>query len=425
MSRRRFSLADLFLLVAFCSLLLAFFVPLFCDARAGNRGATSVRDTAFSADGLTVAALFGNGRVRVWRAADQSLVATFDSERPLMGSRIVISSDGELAAVFIGFSLYEKRASAVEVWNIRNAEKVAVFSGRMNSSLAFSPHDGTLAIGNEDSSVDLYRCVDGDPPTQIRKLESSAETISESGVCPSMAFSADGKTLATQSSSGVWFWNIETGKQCKSMAIGRPLATDHLTRSSDGKYVAFSGFDYQSKYFELELEVWDVAASKKMPRLPLDIEPDDQVDLSNSLAFLPDGRTLLFAGGDLFAWDVETGAARNLPDDADTSATRLAAPCRGNRFAVAGIQKIALWDATTLEPREVLWTPPAGKPSATLIAAAVVFLVVWAVRRRKKLTRQCAACGQAYSLARAAAPQSECPACRLHSISAAARKTTG
>lgn len=420
--RRRYRLGDLFLFVAFCSLLLAFFVPLFRDAAADNRGANLVQDAAFSADGSTVAALFGNGKVRVWRVADQSLVATFDSGASLMGRRIVISSDGALAAVFTGFHPFERRAGSVEVWNIRNAEKVAAFSERWYASLAFSPQDGTLAIGNQDSSIDLYRCVDGDPPTQIRKLESSAETISESGNCPSMAFSADGKTLVTQSSSGVWFWNIETAERCESIAIGRPLASVHLTRSNDGKYVAFSGWDLQSTYFKLELEVWDAAASKKMPRLPLDIEPDDPIDASNSLAFLPDGRTLLFAGGDLCAWDVETGAPRSLPDDADTSAMRLAAPCWGNRFAVADIQKITLWDAATLEPREVLWTPPAGGPSTMLIAAAMVLFMVWAARRGKKLARQCATCGQTYYLANAKDTQTECPNCRLAALPAEARE---
>jgi len=106
MPQRRFSLTDLFLFVACCSLLLAFFVPLI--RQGANRG-NYVQGRAFSADGSTVAALLSDGKVRVWRASDQALVATLDSSASPFGNRIAISSVGALAAVFTGFAPRKKR----------------------------------------------------------------------------------------------------------------------------------------------------------------------------------------------------------------------------------------------------------------------------------------------------------------------------
>ncbi|HVW35892.1 MAG TPA: hypothetical protein VHB99_01265 [Pirellulales bacterium] len=419
MSPRRFSLFDLFLFMAFCSLLLAFFVPLF---RQGADRANYVQGLVVSADGSTVAALFGNGKVRVWRTSDQSLLAAFDAAIRRFQSRIAVSADGTLAAVCSGMDPTRMGAGEIEFWDIGKAEKLATLPYSGFSRFAFAPHGATLAVGNTESSVDLYRCRKDAAPERAKTLTLAYDEMGvESGDVPAMAFSADGKTLAIASAQSASFWETETGERLHSLATDHPGGPTAMAMGGDGKWLALCGYDSQSDEPGLQLEVWDVAAAKKAPELPDSQDLDNAVAGADSLAFLPDGRTLLFAGGQLRAWDVETGMVRTVSDDDDASTLMLAAPREGNRFAVADFQKVTLWDATTLAPAGVLWTPPTGEPSLTMLIAAVVLFVIWVSRRNKKRLRQCATCGQSYYLANAKDSQTECPNCRLAALPAEVR----
>ena len=420
MPQRRFSLTDLFLFVAFCALVLAFVVPL---VRQGVGYGNFVEEIAFSADGSTVAALFGDGKVRAWRASDQSLLASFDSGGGVTKGRIAISSDGRLAAVFTGYDPSRNRPGEIGIWDLSGARKIAAVAPLWHASLAFSPTDALLAVGNQDSSIDLYRCIEDGPPKLVRTLDGGDEAKSPGGGYPPIAFSADGKTLAAQYSTAVWFWNVETGERGNTFEIGQVLSDVHSALSSDGKYLASSGFDldYAASELRYELHAWNVATSKKLVPPPQSQERSYAFDGSNSLAFLPDGRTLVSAGYTLRAWDLESRKDHALASDLNAQPTMLAAPRQGNRFAVADLQTITLWDATTLQPRESLWTSLAGGPSFMLLIAAVVLFTVWGVRRSKKLARQCATCGQAYYLANAKDTQTECPHCRFAALPDAVR----
>ncbi|HEV7222984.1 MAG TPA: WD40 repeat domain-containing protein, partial [Pirellulales bacterium] len=118
MSRRRFSLTGLFLFVAGCSLGLAFFVPLIREAAADAKGLYTVEALAFSADGSTVAALFGDGTVRVWRAGDQSLLATLNTNATSFPARLAIAPDGATAAVVAEMDATAVGGGEIAIWRV-------------------------------------------------------------------------------------------------------------------------------------------------------------------------------------------------------------------------------------------------------------------------------------------------------------------
>ena len=154
--------------------------------------------------------------------------------------------------------------------------EIAVLSGHAGPvvSVAFSPDGKTLATGSYDHTVQLWDVATG---RQIGELLNS-----QNGPTESMAFSPDGKTLATGGGDGTLrLWDVAAGHQ-----IGHTLADDFggifaVTFSPDGKTLAIGGND---------TVLWDVTTGHQIGS-PL---PSHSGSVS-AVAFSPDGKTLATA----------------------------------------------------------------------------------------------------------------------------------
>jgi WD40 repeat protein len=112
------------------------------------------------------------------------------------------------------------------------------------------------------------------------------------GAVLSLAFSPDGKTLASASwDRTVGLWDVATGKQQRAL-IGHGRAVWDVAISPDGKTLATSGAETGS------LILWDMRSGKPLHTIPKSV---------HGLAFSPDGKTL---GGPAELWDVATGRQR-------------------------------------------------------------------------------------------------------------------
>jgi WD40 repeat protein len=181
-----------------------------------------VLDVAFSPDGKTLAAGFGfrSGGVVLWDVAARKWLADGllpVKERPVRG--VAFSPDGKTLAAGFGSDIATGPAGGgVVLWDVAARKRVAdgplpVKEGRV-WDVAFSPDGGTLAAGFGSSlgSPASGGVVLWDVAARERLMDGPLPV--KEGNVPGVAFSPDGKTLATGvpldgPGGGVVLWDVD------------------------------------------------------------------------------------------------------------------------------------------------------------------------------------------------------------------------
>lgn len=204
-------------------------------------------------------------------------------------------------------------------------------------SVAFSPDGRTLATGswdvNAEPRVKLWDVATG---LQLRTLEGSANQLS-------VVFGRDGRTLFTAgiagSDDGIKVWDVATGKELRRFEGASPIAL-----SPDGKTLASADGSTIS-----DVRLWDVASGAPLRTLK---GLHFQV---NSIAFSPDGKTVAGGAQDNRAfstaklWNVETGATRHTltVTVASGDVVSLAFSPDGKVLATGDSRTARLWNVAT------------------------------------------------------------------------------
>jgi WD40 repeat protein len=219
--------------------------------------------------------------------------------------------------------------------------------------VAFSPNGKQLASGSKDDTIKLWDVATGQNISTLQMRMSPPRGI---GVF-SLAFSPDGKTLASAGSQ-LKLWDVASGQQTANLQLWNGddfHAPVSVAFSPDGKTLA-SG---EGKSTDLTVKLWNVAtgqntATLKGPRYP----QQTIVARHTSVAFRPDGKTLasgcgaIRLGSEVVLWDVATGKEKKagLSQDADfgSGAVSLAFSPNGQTLAVGSAgRNVSLWDMAT------------------------------------------------------------------------------
>ena len=295
-----------------------------------------VWSVALSPDGRTVVSGSADGTTKLWNAD------TRDAERVLDGYYF--------AAGFLGGGrqVVAARSDGLCVWTPETGARVDFLiptNPPLFTSVAAKPYDvhpmePLGALGRTDGTVELWHLKTG--------AKVSAWPAHRSGIGV-VAFSPDGKRLATGSTNGgVIIWEIATRQEVAQLQpVGRPLIC--LAFSPDGKTLAASGKSSR-------VWLWDLTTD-------LVRHLGGHGSVVPSLAFSPDGTllaTTVASANEARLWELPSGKQVATLKGHLQGVLAVAFSPDGKTLATGGMdRKVKLWNVAT---HQELATLPMGGP---------------------------------------------------------------
>ncbi len=241
------------------------------------------------------------------------------------------------------------------LWDIQHTpdnEKNKNLNCGISDSVAFSPDSSMIAVGK--GNVTLY---DVDTGKQIGFHPTHFSVIS-------VAFSPDGKTLASATYQQIFLWDIDSAKPLKTININGKDEVKSVAISPDGSTFASGGLDES-------VTLWDANTGNLKEHFSLD------TGVVNAVAFSPDGNTLAVGtDGVIDLLNIGTSHKKSIPIAHLGRVLSLNFSPDGNTIACAGDNSlVTLIDTATHEQKAEL-TGHKGQvnrvvfnPSGTLLAS--------------------------------------------------------
>ncbi len=179
----------------------------------------------------------------------------------------------------------------VRVFEVATGNAVADLEATPARCIAFSPTTPTLlAIGGKDGVVRLWG---------TNTKSSVQELRDHDGEVQSLAFSKDGRLLASAGKGRLRLWDVETAKVTQSVN-DREVGLNGVSFSHDGRLLAFCrNLDKQASCVDVyQVESWILATSIRLAADKQENSPNGKATTFGvATAFDPTGKRLLISGG--------------------------------------------------------------------------------------------------------------------------------
>ncbi len=310
----------------------------------------SVASVAFAPDGKTLAAGIGDRTIRLYDPATgqerlprlgreialpprkQREVLHKGYDRAWAAACLAFTPDGKmLASGTEGIGWFARPADVppIRLYDLASAREVHRFAGHPVGciSLAFTPDGKTLASSGFEPVARLWDVATG---REVDRRAGHASHIQGLAVSP-----ADGTIFTVSYGDGpVLHWNPADGRLLENLGV-YPRVINNIAISPDGHSLLFLNEDPNR-----ESVLWDVAARKELRRLA-----NDGPVWCGSAAFSPDGK-MVTAG--YRVWDVATGrliARFNTKENRDWCLPAFSAD--GRQVITVESDRVCIWDGAT------------------------------------------------------------------------------
>jgi len=240
---------------------------------------SGIGSAAFSSDSLLVLTV-SDGVARLWNRATSKVVKRFTYGEGIVSA--VLSANGRQLLTAGDFTDHEAR-----LWDVGTGKELTVFSGHTDRirALAFSPDGKTIATAGDDGTARTWNAATGQP---LRLLASGLPNKKPVSI-ESLAFSRDGKFLATSDGKTLSAWNLQQGSQVLTWLVPDKSSIEALLGfSQDGKRLLVIS-DSTLRYVEVTTGQENLAERISFTGFPLLLE---------SATLSLDGRFLLVGGAD-------------------------------------------------------------------------------------------------------------------------------
>jgi RNA polymerase sigma factor (sigma-70 family) len=289
---------------------------------------------AYAPDGKTLATVAHDGTVRLWEAASGRALRVLGNERerriPYAASRwlfcVAFSPDGKWLAA--GEHVQDQAVGRLHIWNLATGKEERRYLAHPGGVhvVVFRPDSRMLAsAGASDGKIRLW-----DPATgkELHVLGTGQSTN-----C--LAFSPDGKTLASAGGQVIRLWDARDGTDQKQLRGHRDRITS-IAFHPDSKMLASVDLDRT-------IRLWSVATGRQ----PCSWTAPG---LIHSVAFSPDGKFLATGGSEpMVLWNAATGKEERRLRHPPGEVAALAFAPDGKTLATAttGERCLRLWDMQT------------------------------------------------------------------------------
>lgn len=221
-----------------------------------------------------------------------------------------------------------------------NKEAVDLSTSHVTFPATFSDDGKQLATLSENGSVLIWDVSAGVSSTMEGRLET--RLIADPRVSKELAFSPNGKLIAAVVGKTVEVWDVESKSQIMTLS-GHKDAITSIAFTADGRFIATASADGTAK-------VWETTPTKEL----LVLTSGEQFVGFNNIRFTPDGKRLTGILGDTVKeWDANSGKELGSIFKHDHQITSIAYSPDWKRLAFFSSEKVNIWDTMS---RHNLWS---------------------------------------------------------------------
>ena len=291
-----------------------------------------VKQVAFSPDGNLLVSGAGNPapQLILWDTKSGKKLRTIDDMKVQLHA-LCFSPDGKLIAR-AGFG-----SPGLRIFDAESGKPVLSLPGQI--SVCFSPNSKHFVTGAEGKTATVWDVKTGKP----------LRTIQHSGQVADVAYSPDGKWVASTNGKKVRIWEAGSGDE-KWTLEGHTRGVHHLCFSPNGNRLATASEDQT-------LKVWDMSTGRELLTIR------GHLDRLSDVCFSPDGEIIAGSSSDTTVrlWDSQNGQEIRTYRGHTGTVLGLAYSPDGKQIASASSDgTVKIWDASHAQQSRTCPEIPAG-----------------------------------------------------------------